>query len=211
MDSAFERAIAAVIRVGGGRGFVVQGGLDHLIVTAGHCLPRLPRCFSADRSEVRTYRSLLGPLKRRTRTVWGECLFVNPIADIAVIGPPDDQALPAEWEKYGELVDNTAPLPVSECPANGRAWLISLDLRCFECRVERFNNGPLFISDAASEIVGGMSGSPILADEGSAIGVLCTGGSSGGDPMTEGGPDPVLTRDLPTWILRDGLEGVVHT
>jgi len=45
--------------------------------------------------EETTYKRLLGPLGGK-RTVWAECRFVDPIADIAVLGQPDNQTFFAE-------------------------------------------------------------------------------------------------------------------
>ena len=64
-------------------------------------------------------------------------------------------------------------------------------------------SGPLWIDDAQCSIEGGMSGSPILNEDGLAIGVVCT--SSGGPNLenhTAGGPNPCLTHHLPGWVLR---------
>jgi hypothetical protein len=44
-----------------------------------------------------TYGNLLGPLQAEC-TVWAECRFVDPIADIAVLGQPDSQDLYEESE-----------------------------------------------------------------------------------------------------------------
>jgi hypothetical protein len=58
------------------------------------------------------------------------------------------------------------------------------------------------VFNAAENIIGGMSGSPIVDDDGAAVGVLCT--SSGGQKgSTEGGPNPRLTHNLPGWVLRE--------
>ena len=58
-----ETAIQAVIRVGDGRGFVVQGPRHQkLVITAGHCLPFFPPCHGASYSEERSYQKLLGLL-----------------------------------------------------------------------------------------------------------------------------------------------------
>ena len=43
-----------------------------------------------------------------------------------------------------------------------------------------------------------MSGSPILTEIGTAIGVVCTAAAP-----WEGGPNPRLTHNLPGWLLRD--------
>jgi hypothetical protein len=56
-------------------------------------------------------------------------------------------------------------------------------------------DGPLWISDTAQSIVGGMSGSPVISDEGEAIGIVCLGSN------LPGCSNPRLVRDLPTWLL----------
>jgi hypothetical protein len=50
----------------------------------------------------------------------------------------------------------------------GTANLLSLDGRWLPCTIERQSGGPLWIS-GAENIAGGMSGSPILGDDGSAM------------------------------------------
>jgi putative ABC transport system substrate-binding protein len=57
-----DKATAAVIRVGDGRGFVVEGERERFVITAAHCLPHLPPCHPAAYEEELTYQALLGPL-----------------------------------------------------------------------------------------------------------------------------------------------------
>jgi hypothetical protein len=195
-----------VIRVGEGRGFLARATdeADALIITAAHCLPSFPPCASFSVLEERTYESLVRLLGAEP-AVWAECRFVDPIADIAVLGPPDPQELPDERDRYGTLLEEIQPFLVSEAPLGGRAWLLSLDGRWLVCKIERISpSGSLWISEA-EKIEGGMSGSPVIADDGSAIGVVCTGAtcqSAGSDVCTEGGPNPVLTLNLPGWFWR---------
>ena len=59
--------------------------------------------------EEQTYRELLAPLGKKP-TVWATCLFVDPMADIAVLGKPDNQALSDEADAYDELVDGMVTL-----------------------------------------------------------------------------------------------------
>jgi hypothetical protein len=62
-------------------------------------------------------------------------------------------------------------------------------------------SGPLWITGAAGGIVGGMSGSPILMEDGTAVGVLvCSSGTDAG-MRTESGPNPNLAYHLPGWLL----------
>jgi hypothetical protein len=101
---------SAVIRVGDGRGFVTQACREqNFVVIAGHCLPDIPPCHGFSYTEERTFAKLLGPLGGEC-TVWAECLFVDPLSDLAVRGPPDKQALWEEAEAYQGLIDATAPL-----------------------------------------------------------------------------------------------------
>jgi hypothetical protein len=201
-----DKAKRAVVRVGDGRGFVVEGARSRIIITAAHCLgPTIVPCASFSDTEDCTYASLLGKPGEKP-TVWTECFFIDPIVDIAVLGPPDDQALSDEWDAYDAMVGESLPLSVSEAPKRGRAWLLSPKGRWFQCDVLRHPapNGALWISGAAENIVGGMSGSPILADDGSAIGILCTSCSvAGSGASASGGPNPRLASHLPGWLLRE--------
>jgi Trypsin-like peptidase domain len=195
--------ITGVIAVGEGRGFVVEGLRDRLIVTAGHCLPTLPPCMSASYTEERTYERILGKLGQE-QNVWAECLFVEPVSDIAVLGAPDSQDLYNECSKYQALVDELTPLPISDFPAEASARLLSLENQWFGCKVRHIGRA-LWIFDAATGIVGGMSGSPIIDDDGRAIGVLCTSASGPNEKHTEGGPNPRLVANLPGWLLNEVL------
>ena len=89
---------SAVVKVGkGGRGFIVETKRgDRVVITATHCLTAikpLPPAHPFSYTEERTYGNLLGPLGKAKPTVWAECLFADPLADIAVLCSPDEQAL----------------------------------------------------------------------------------------------------------------------
>jgi len=112
----------AVLRVGDGRGFVVERrfgrGTDRIIIAAAHCLPvcrhlRAPvgaaTPHPARYLKEATYQDLLGPLGAKP-TVWAHCLFVDPVADIAVLCQPDNQELCDEAEAYDALIESMQPL-----------------------------------------------------------------------------------------------------
>jgi hypothetical protein len=86
-----------------------------------------------------------------------------------------------------------------ECPA----FMLSLSNAWFPCAVRYRPNSMLMISDAAENIAGGMSGSPIVVPDGTAIGVVCLGSETGGQVAREGGPHPRLTGNLPGWLLKN--------
>src|SRR6266404_5448920 len=174
-----ERLKSGVITVGDGRGFVVEGAGERLVITAAHCLPLLARRGEEPRA-------------------WAVCRFVDPIADIAVLGSPDDP----HADDYKALMGTATALPFGDSvrhPVNfwGPARLLSLDGRWFSCTIRHFG-GPLWITHAAERVHGGMSGSPIVAEAGTAIGVVCSTTSP-----REGGPNARLSDHLPGWLLRD--------
>jgi hypothetical protein len=80
----------AVVTVGLARGFVLEGERRRLVVTAAHCLPVFPPAASVSYARERTYAALLSVLGEPP-SIMTECLFVDPVADIAVLGPPDNQ------------------------------------------------------------------------------------------------------------------------
>ena len=82
----------AVIRVGDGRGFIAEAGRERIVITAAHCLPFQPPAASITGWDERTYKSLLGPLGKPPR-IWCEVLFVDAVADLAVLGTPETQEL----------------------------------------------------------------------------------------------------------------------
>src|SRR5688572_22382495 len=93
--SAPSPLTAAVVRVGDGRGFLVEGTSfsrerERFVITAAHCLPRFPEPHPGSYGEERTYPDLLGPLDGEP-SVWAELVFADPIADLAVLGPPDPE------------------------------------------------------------------------------------------------------------------------
>lgn len=193
-----DEAKRAILAVGDGRGFVVQGTHERFVITAAHCLPFLPPCASNSFAEQRTYKALLGSVGTEP-TVWAECLFADPVGDIAVLGPSERPDL---FPAYEELTGAAATLSIVESPSETPAKLLSLDGHWFDCRVRRYG-GPLWISDAAESICSRLSGSPILTDDWCAIGIICSGSDESyrGARSFESGPEARLTHHLPGWLL----------
>jgi hypothetical protein len=178
--------------------------------------------MAASYTYERTYRDLLGPLGGAP-TIYAECVFVDPVADLAILGTPDSQELWKQAEAYDALVLDDAMVPFEigtlsftrqqhttrdgakffgRAEAAGQAWLLALEGQWFSCRVKSSGRS-LWISEAAEPIRGGMSGSPIVAPDGRAIGVVCVSGGVGGDldNHREGGPNPFLPASLPGWLV----------
>lgn len=192
----------AVVQIStGGRGFIV-GSRKRFVVTASHCLPRLPAPDPGAYLAQRTFQALLGPLGASC-DVWAECVYADPVADLAVLAAPDAQHFAGEAKTYERLVAHRTPLHVAAlllerkdkasmpeaAEWEGPGRLLSLDGQWFECRL-RATRRLLWIGDKAQAFAGGMSGSPIADADGAAIGVLCTTAAN-----------PILVQHLPRWLL----------
>jgi hypothetical protein len=194
-----------VIRVGEGRGFVVEHRytvkldtynrlwIQRLVITAAHCLPKLPPAHAFSYTEDRTYANLLGPL-RGEASAWAECLFADPVRDIAVLGEPDNQELSKEYDAFFGLVEG-APVVRIGSRIGESGWVLSLDGEWVEMPL-RHLQGPYGSSLSTRDSKPGQSGSPILNDSGEAVGVIAIGTN-----QKWHGPQPMLCRDLPARYL----------
>jgi hypothetical protein len=68
----------------------------------------------------RTYQKLLAPLRKKP-SIWAECLFANPVGDIAILGSADSQDLAEQAVAYNALVESAAPIPIDPNTAK-RGW-----------------------------------------------------------------------------------------
>jgi hypothetical protein len=222
----YERLSRAVLQVGRGRdvgrGFVVKLGTGRAVITAAHCLPKAwlpPPHPGRYLSEVT--RRLLGPLGAKP-SVWATCLFVDLIADLAVLGQPDEQAMSDEADAYHESVEGMETMVIADAPAEGS------EMRSYSgvihvggiAYTEEFPPIPVQTPGVGAAyalsldgrwvegrvhrkngwlafepkklIQSGMSGSPIISATGAAIGVVSV------DHM-----NPVLVDSLSARLLRE--------
>jgi hypothetical protein len=210
--------VGSVVKVGHGRGFIIadgdrniaEGGKSY-VVTAAHCLPSLPPPHLARYLEEATYPRLIGPLGMEPH-VTAACVFVDQMADIAVLGPPDDQALSNEHTQYEAFLSALPPFDLAVPLPRGRlrmpaldaddppAWrrlgevsfpgrVLSLDGQWLDCNVRRLG-GPFSI-EPETLVKSGMSGSPLISMTSAALGVVSTSNWAA-----------VLADGLPGWLLR---------
>lgn len=203
--------------MGDGRGFVMEhrvyfdfgdgSGYRKLrrkvVVTASHCLPHPPKmpCYSYRET---TYANLLAPLGEKP-TVWAQCLFFDPVADVAVLGEPDNQELSEEWDNYHALVEGRNPFAIA-APESGEGYMLALNGVTWErtAVAVHMTIGGNGLSTGAT--LGGQSGSPILNAKRQAVALVSVGAEtiSHGErtPMQWNGPQPILKLALPPWLLR---------
>jgi hypothetical protein len=217
-NSGRNFATEAIIRVGGGRGFLLENRhivgwratLGHVVLTAAHCLPYLPPPTIASDASERMYDELLAPLDDGGRPASCECLCVDPRGAVAVLGQPGPQGAPEDISiAYEELMENRSPLRLGTGPdlrnsserdsqVSIPVWLVTLNGRWVECTAQRHPR--LLVIDGPPEAGAfGTSGSPILIEDGSVIGVVNTGGESESEHLHTIGT--LIADSLPKWIL----------
>jgi hypothetical protein len=150
---------SSVLQVDDGRGFVVAhhnyiGNLEHIIITAAHCLPHLPPPHPARYLEEETYERLLAPLGSEP-VIYATCLFVDPIADIAALGPPDNQALSDKADEYEQLLEGMKPLVIADAPAQGSELLCDLQVELSTRAKDRRASSRSTASGATARSYGG--------------------------------------------------------
>jgi hypothetical protein len=206
---------SSVIKVGHGRGFIVerfvpfrfgrktQISRSRVVITAAHCLPRLPPAHVAAYNAERSYANLLGRLADKKNSVWAYCMFVDPVSDIAILGPVDDQELSQEADAFDSLTENVTPFRIA--PArSGRGYVLSLGSPRWlpiTLNVLRAMGGSSLAMTNVTQA--GMSGSLILNYAGHAVGVVVIGGGSN---RHNEGPQAFLTRNLPGWLLEERVK-----
>jgi hypothetical protein len=196
MNSILEQARRrAVLRVGDGRGFVVDlrnlyGHPRRCIITAAHCVP-IPE--QSQPPWEHTKPKFVGPLGAEP-TIAVEILFWDPITDIAVLGEPDNQELAEECEAYEAFLKQAGRIPIAplqlplqagDWERTSPVWMLSLEGEWFRCDIQD-NVLMLSVSHAEKPIEGGMSGSPILDQSGAALGAVSTSHRIDGQDTREG-------------------------
>ena len=197
---------ASVVEVGEGRGFVMESSrLGRIVVTAAHCLPFMPPPISASYTEEKTYKQIVGPIGSQP-SIWAECVFADPVADIAVLASPDSQSLGEAWEVYEvfmealepfqaltDVPDSLADLSSDSLTFQGR--ILSLRGEWQTCKIRRIGH---FLFVDGNIVKGGMSGSPIVVGE-MASGVLALGTETvGGSLLAQ-----ASLSCLPMWLFSE--------
>lgn len=205
-------AALGVIAVGAGCGFTVKGKRGRYVITAAHGLPSLPPPSIVPSESGVIYRLEAGRDRTGTvapalpagtpgapagmRRLFSRCLFVSLTADIAVLGEPDDVD---EALVFAALVDRVPPFAIS-VPADGPASIPSLGGGLAPCTVKRHGT---CLSVHLPHAADAPPGSPIVAPDGSAIGIVVADGRVRSLSQS---PQPILVDQLPGWLLGELAE-----
>lgn len=181
MRQGFEALKEGVVRVGHGRGFLVAGFHEVLIITAASCLAK--GSAASDASPESHSKALVGPL-HVTPGVIADCLFADPFADLAVLRCPNEQSHPHQANAYEHLVAGASTFMVDACLARQaqdevrrEGLVLSLEGQWQPCRISCRTGGPLQITMTEGHLHPRMAGSPILSLSGGVLGVISGGGT----------------------------------
>lgn len=180
-----------------GTGFIVEHGF---IITACHCLPRLPDPMRMGEDHILLQIKRFSA-KRPEALV--EAAYLDPCGDVAVLRSLDNQAACDEAEKFERIIDNLIPLKVNLEPLQ-RFKKVRVHVRTFrgewlsgEATVvgHSARHLPIRLDNQKARISGGTSGSPVFDDQGNVIGVMTASTLNNPDGQAFALPDY-----LPYWI-----------
>ena len=180
-------------------GVYVGGGF---ILTAAHCV----------NYRVEGAMALGDLFLERVKTPMGELVAtvvaVEPVADIAVLGPPDDQMLFHEAQEYEQFCEQTKPVALcgrrkgyyGKIPVH----ILSPSLKWIAgtANVVRPGRPTSFVS-AAREVRSGASGGPIIDDAAALVGLTSIFSVPARPGGANDGPAPRPRFALPSWVYQD--------
>lgn len=186
-----------------GQGVLVTGGL---VLTAAHCVKLESVVGAALGDRVMVW--VTPPAGERFRMA---ALCLEPFADVAVLGPADDQDMPNDAEAFARFADATTPLQLHAggLPEGGvvLASVYAHTGETIPAKARRMIRGDRTVwVETDQPIRGGTSGGPITTDDGELVAVVSiadcgTGISDGNDVTGTVGPQPYPARALPVWVV----------
>lgn len=204
MNEWKDRTFAATLWLPGkqGQGVLVEGGF---VLTAAHCI-------DWDTSGGMTLDShrLVDVRPKGGAEFKMDVLAVEPVADIAVLGPADGQEFPGDEAAFEDFCESTEGVPISEDDlvvrepipvailSHREAWIAARAVRNGGATGLPFATVCL---NAEASIEGGTSGGPVIDANGLLLGVV-SAAFGGSLDSTKNGIIPRPHLALPAWIWR---------
>jgi S1-C subfamily serine protease len=183
----------------GGQGVIVPGGM---IVTAAHVVN-----WDVTGQMAQLWDSLYWEdVEIGGRSVKAQVYAVEPVADVAVLGAPDDQAHADVAEAFEACLESIKPVPIctKDFPL-GEPFAVYIRAHTGDWikgqAVQRGVNAQYLGITPEGDIKGGTSGSPVVTAQGLLVGVISRAGGAVGEP-TSFSVVPRLHLTAPGWLIR---------
>jgi len=188
-----EKATITLVKKGG-QGILIK---NKMILTASHCVN-----YSLS-GEMMLGNYYVENISTRSGNLVVSPVCIEPIKDIAILGPVDSQELHNEYRLYDEFCGNTFPVKVCRSKIEvGKKFNIFIYTHKKKWITGKaklsFPDSPVLWIEVDEQIKGGTSGSAIVNEKGEIVGIVTNASESEkSDGMA---PRPLLT--LPVWICR---------
>ena len=186
-----------------GMGFITDFGE---IITAAHCLPRLPDPADLGFDPIAvTVRTLDGKFE----TTW-LVQYADVVGDVALLTQQtvfSKRLSDRKREEAERLIESGYGLPIRrrnpEFDAQENVWLYTVDRRWIQARLHTLGLLPHHEMEAPEEVKSGTSGSPVLSASGEVIGII-TSSNEMPTPIGCKATMACLATTLPVWCLANG-------
>jgi len=178
----------------GGQGVLVNG---NVIITAAHCIK-----YSGE-GEMVLGDYFIEKIKTGDGELMATPLAVEPVTDIACLGPLDEQEFAKEAVDFEKFCEHTKPVPLCQSYlelfhefnihiySHKGTWVTGSANRC--------DSKKLFVK-ANDQIEGGTSGGPIINDSGELVGIVSNFTLANEGKCKSHGYAPCPHLALPVWM-----------
>ncbi len=182
----------------GGHGILTEGGI---ILTAAHCVEH----------DLKRIQDLQENINVEIRTIYGlnKCMLkaMEPVADIAILGRPDDQEYPTEAELYDKFCENALSISISrdeyEPFEKFKVSIYNHEKKWIKGEAMITKDGsPKLLIETKELILPGASGGPILNNHNELVGIVSMGNIEDdySSKSTFSASIPYLS--MPVWLYR---------
>jgi len=201
MQSLYNIVANATVSLSGkgGRGVLV---CNHLVLTAAHCI-------KWDCDGYMALEAYFEKIKTGKIEFTAQILAVEPVSDIAVLGPPDTQRLPREYDLFQESCNNIKPVPVymrNDLPETFRVHIYTHKAKWITGQAKYQKPWNSIYIETDEQVENGDSGGPIINDSGEIVGIVSSMNEKYDNQSKCNGFAPLPHLTLPVWVCNRILE-----